>query len=232
VLRISGSQSEPLILFRQCGEFFGGWVASPSGGFLAMVSGFSMACLKSAAHGNPTPRWLAAARSYAIRGSERELLAPDGRVLARLLPGGVAHAGNDMLASLADPPTLSAADRSKIDTPPMALPASAKPAPASALTGRWQPYPAKHYQSSKQPYLSFAADGSWTGTDGCNIVGGTLRVGARGELLNVSGPSTLIGCRGAPVGSFVPKSGRVAVSDGVLALYGENGKLLGKLIRT
>jgi hypothetical protein len=232
VLRIGGPRGEPLILFRQCGEFFGGWVASPSGGFLGLLSGYSMACLTSVGHGDPTPPWIAAARSYAVRGSERELLTSDGRVLARLLPGGVAHAGKDMLPSLAAPPMLSSAERRKLDTPPRALPTGVEPARASALAGRWQPYPAKRFRSSQQPYVSFAADGQWTGSDGCNGVGGTLRVGSAGELINVGGWTTLIGCLGAPVGSFVPKSGRVSASGGVLTFYDANGKVLGKLIRS
>ena len=97
VLRIAGSGVEPLLLFRRCGELLGSWVASPSGGFLGLLSGFSLACSKPVGHGDPTPPWVANARSYAVRGSERELLAADGRVLARLLPGGVAHAGKDIL---------------------------------------------------------------------------------------------------------------------------------------
>ena len=136
VLRIAGSGVEPLILFRQCGELLGSWVASPSGGFLGLLSGFSLACMKSVGHGNPTPPWVAAARSYAVRGNERELLAANGRVLARLLPGGVAHAGKDILPSLADPPTLSAADRSRLDAPAKPLPTSS-PATVQSLAGRW-----------------------------------------------------------------------------------------------
>ncbi len=183
VLRIGGSGVEPLILFRQCGELLGAWVAGPSGGFLGLLSGFSMACLTPIGHGDPTPPWIAGARSFAIRGSERDLLAADGRVLARLLPGGVAHPGKDMLAALAAPPTLSADDRHRLDSEAKPLPASTSPATAASLAGRWRPYPVKYYDAPQQPYLSFTTRDAWSGSDGCNKLGGTLRVGSAGELI-------------------------------------------------
>jgi hypothetical protein len=231
VLRIGGSGVEPLILFRQCGELLGAWVAGPSGGFLGLLSGSSLACLKPAGHGDPTPPWIAAARLFANRGSERELLAADGRVLARLLPGGVAHPGKDMLPSLAAPPTLSAADRRRLDSAPKPLPTASSPATAASLAGRWRPYPVKVYNTPAQPYLSFTTAGAWSGSDGCNKLGGTLRIGSAGELISISGPIAGVGCDGVSVDRWIPAYGRAAVSGNILTLYASDGRVLARLTR-
>jgi hypothetical protein len=230
VLRIGGSGVEPLILFRGCGELLGDWFATPSGGFLGLLSGFSMACLASIGHGNPTPSWIAEARSYAIRGTERELLASDGRVLARLLPGGVAHAGKDLLPALAAPPTLSADDRRRLDSGAKPLPTSSAPATAASLAGRWRPYPVKHYDAPVQPFLSFTT-GQWAGSDGCNKLGGPMRIGPAGELISISAPVAGVGCDGVSIGQFIPAYGRAAVDGNMLTLYAGNGRVLGRLTR-
>ncbi len=129
VLRIEGpSQPEQLILFHPCGPLSGGWVGSNSGGFLGILFSFPMACLRSIGSGDPTPSWLAAARSFVVDGTERQLLAADGRVVARLLPGGRAPSGSAA-------PALTPSDRQALSSPIAALPSSAPPPPSRRCSG-------------------------------------------------------------------------------------------------
>jgi hypothetical protein len=231
VMRLGGSQTEPLILFRECGEFTGGWVASPSGSFLGMLSGFSQACLNTVGAGDPTPAWMAAARSYRSQGNARQLLSGDGRVLAQLLPTGKVAPRKDMLASLADPPTLSAGERRSLDSPAKALPAGAPSITPASLAGRWRPYPVKRYATPAQPLFAFTADGKVTGSDGCNKLASEWKIGPAGEIISISGPFAGVGCTGPPIDAWIPAYGRAAVSGDVLTFYARNGRVLGRLTR-
>ena len=232
VLRFDGlQQPESLILFHRCGALSGSWVGSASGGFLALASGFPEACLKSVGAGDPTPGWLAAARSFTIDGTERRLLDAQGRVVARLLPGGQRLATVGLPPSLTLVPTLNAAERRLLNTAARPLPSNAAPATSAIIAGRWRPYPSRRYATPQQPYVAFSVDGPYTGSDGCNKLDGSWRLGTGGELLTMTGPSAGVGCNGAPIGSWLAWSGRASITSGVLALYASNGDRLGELTR-
>jgi hypothetical protein len=232
VLRVAGPQGAgSLTLFRQCGELLGDWVGSTSGGFLAITSGFSEACLGSVGSGDPTPGWLAAAMSFTVRGTQRQLVAADGHVVAQLLPGGHPRAVRDIAPALTTAPKVTASERRMLDTPARPLPFDAAPATTATLSGRWLPYPVKHYATRQQPFLSFAADGRWSGSDGCNNLGGSWRLGGGGEFLTMTGATAGVGCLGASVGTWVPLSGRASVSGSSLTFYAFDGHVLGRLSR-
>jgi hypothetical protein len=105
------------------------------------------------------------------------------------------------------------------------------PASVSGLAGRWKPYPVRRYATSQQPFLAFTAGGEWSGSDGCNKLGGTWRLGPAGELITLSGPVAGVGCNGAAVDSWLLKSGRAAIAGSVLTLYSSDGQVLGRLTR-
>ncbi len=75
-----------------------------------------------------------------------------------------------------------------------------------ALVGRWQP----ETDYATDPHVVLAEEGTWTGTDGCNVADGTWRVGAEGRLVVTSGGHTEIGCEGEPVPYLLALSSRRA----------------------
>lgn len=110
---------------------------------------------------------------------------------------------------------------------PVPLPDGAVPATAGALVGRWQP--GTDYVTD--PHVALAEDGSWTGTDGCNVADGTWRVGAEGRLVVTSGRHTEIGCEGEPVPDLLARSSRAGLDGAVLVLVDHDGVELARLER-
>lgn len=237
VLRLAGPQQPtPLVLFRHCGALSGNWEGSTSGGFLAIAFAFPEACLRDVGPGDPTPVWLAAARSFTVEGADRLLLDINGRVVARLLTTGPPPSAAATPPPIGVPPssttpvTLTNEERQALQSTAKPLPANAPPASPATIIGRWRPYPARHYETPHQPYLSFAVDGRFSGTDGCNVLGGSWQLGGAGELLTMTGASAGVGCRGAPLG-LAPLSGRASVTGANLTLYGSDGHVLDRLTR-
>jgi hypothetical protein len=205
--------------------------ASSSGGFLGIAFGFPEACLGSLGPGDPTPGWLADARSFVIHGTEGRLLDAKGRVVARLLPGGHPLSSTGFLPGVKITPQLTAADRRKLDAPARPLPSGAPPGTSVTLLGRWKPYPVHRYAAPQQPYLSFSADGRYSGSDGCNVLRGRWTVGPGGGLLGMTGPSAGVGCNGATLDSWVMTPGRASISGSRLTLYAGDGRILDQLTR-
>lgn len=73
------------------------------------------------------------------------------------------------------------------------------------------------------PYLAFAGDDSWQGSDGCNTVTGTWSVEDDGTLTVTAGPSTLIACDGAPLPTILSTATHLTVDGGTLVLTGPDG---------
>ncbi|SDZ08637.1 META domain-containing protein [Herbiconiux ginsengi] len=94
--------------------------------------------------------------------------------------------------------------------------AEADPATATDLVGAW--VTEESYDSPDVPFLDFADDGTWTGSDGCNGVEGEWAVAADGSLTVSAGMSTLIACDGAAL----PKM----LTGAVLALIDGDSLLL------
>ncbi|MGW6267022.1 META domain-containing protein [Cellulosimicrobium funkei] len=107
------------------------------------------------------------------------------------------------------------------------LPDGTAPATAGDLVGRWQP--GTDYVTD--PHVVLAEDGSWTGTDGCNVADGTWRVGAEGRLVVTSGGHTEIGCEGEPVPYLLALSSRAGLDGDVLVLVDHDGAELARLER-
>lgn len=76
------------------------------------------------------------------------------------------------------------------------------------------------------PFLTIASDGSWTASDGCNVVRGTWKQASDGTLTTTSGPSTLIGCDGKPLPSLFVNATSATVDAGTLILQDETGEVV------
>jgi hypothetical protein len=224
VLRISG---DDVSLWRRCGQLEGGWRADRSGLFVADLYSGSGRCHPEVPY---APAWLRAAAAFEPRGSGQRLLDAGGTVVARLEPGGRPTAGPDLLASLADPPTVTADDRRAFPDP-APVPAGLLPADRASLVGRWLPQPADDVQRPEQPMLQLRADGTWTSSDGCNGSGGRWTAGDGGRVLATVGGSTLVGCRNVDVAGNLYGAARAAFDGTVLVLVDANGAEAGRLAK-
>jgi hypothetical protein len=159
------------------------------------------------------------------------LLAPDGTVVARLRPGGKPRPVTDLIGTLQQPPTLDPATVEKLRSVPQALPPRMTPATDRTIVGTWTPTPSQTSPSGKRPFLEFDADGGWKSYDGCNGGGGRWVLGSAGEFLTTMGATAGVGCAGPVTDIRVADVRRAAVTDGVLTLYGADGKLIARLTR-
>ncbi len=76
------------------------------------------------------------------------------------------------------------------------------------------------------PFLTITSDGSWTGSDGCNVVRGTWELSPDGVLTTTSGPSTFIGCDGKPLPTLFANATTASVDAGSLTLQDDAGEVL------
>nr|MDT0663238.1 META domain-containing protein [Micromonospora sp. DSM 115978] len=221
VLRIAPTD---LSLWRDCGSLTGSWRADTGGLFVAALNSAS-GCTVS---GEPTPIWLRDASSFRTAGEDRLLLNAQGDVVARLLPGGKPDPAPDSLPEQAEPPVVTEEVR-RAFAPAAPLPAGldAPPAP-EALVGRW--VPAEGPAGSPEPaYVELKADGSWSGSDGCNAQAGRWVAGAGGSLLATSGVSTLVGCANVPIAQWLGEAWQAGLDGTVLVLVDAQGKEIGRI---
>lgn len=68
-------------------------------------------------------------------------------------------------------------------------------------------------------------------TEPPEVTGGAWTVGADGRLRATAGVSTMIGCAGVPVGSWLASAGRVGLDGQTLVLLDDDGAELGRLAR-
>ena len=108
------------------------------------------------------------------------------------------------------------------------------PAPISeAIRGEWLPAEIPGFDLSaagpqRDPAtVSFEADGTWTGSDGCNGLGGSYTVGEDGSFSAESGPSTLIACDNVPNAEVLVTAKKVELTDGKLYFYDAGGQVVG-----
>jgi len=95
---------------------------------------------------------------------------------------------------------------------------------AQSIVGTWLVHPDQTLPTT--PFLTIAADGSWTGSDGCNVVRGTWEVAADGTLVTTSGPSTLIGCDGKPLPALFSNATTATLDGESLVLQDESGEIV------
>ena len=86
------------------------------------------------------------------------------------------------------------------------------------------------YDVPIQPFLTIVADGTWTGSDGCNGVQGTWELGADGALTTTAGPHTLIYCEGKDLPTLFDDATTVAVDGDTLTLMDAAGQVTATLV--
>ena len=108
-------------------------------------------------------------------------------------------------------------------------PPGPRPATAEDLLGRW--YPADGTAHGRA-FAEFAADGGWTGSDGCNGQRGTWTLRSdNGAFTGTAGPSTLIACENVPIARWIAEAGRVGIDGGDLVLSDADGTEQARLVR-
>jgi heat shock protein HslJ len=112
------------------------------------------------------------------------------------------------------------------------LPAGATP--AADLAGRWVsglPVTRSAGTELAEPFVEVAADGTWTGSDGCNGAAGAWRLGPGGRLLATIGSTTAMACEGAALPYSLAGASRASVDGSTLTVFDSAGSVLGTLTR-
>ncbi len=212
--------TQGLRVFVPCGVLDGGWKADRTQSLLVTyVYGGDSSCV-----GRLTVRWLEGVRGFRAQGADRLLLDAAGTPVAMLRPGARPTLGPNR-APIDSSDDLAPEQRRALQAAPPALVEGVEPPTAGLLQRRWVP-------SGPAPaaaYVTFGADGSWTGSDGCNGLGGRYVLGSAGRWLAVAGGSTAIGCDNSPIGTWVEQATRIGVVEGDLVLYDTEGIELGQL---
>ena len=148
-----------------------------------------------------SPAWVAAA--------ERVLVDRAGAPVARLVP---APAG--AVTGAADPARPPSDLELRARRPVAPLPSGL--APVGDLTGRWVPTDDVGHRPA---FVAFAADGTWTGSDGCTGTGGTWLTGPDGAFLATARTvMTFVACPGVGVAPQVGAARRIG-TDGATAVF-------------
>jgi hypothetical protein len=187
----------------------GSWVGDNAGRFLTRAYGES-------------PPWLATAAGFAVNGPDRVLLDRAGAPVARLQPGPVGA-----VTGAADPARPPSDVELRARGPVAPVPSNLSP--VGDLTGRWVPvddvgrYPA---------YVEFAADGTWTGSDGCTGTGGSWLAGPDGAFLATARTlMTFVACPGVGVAPQVGAARRIGMDGATAVLFDADGASVGRFHR-
>jgi hypothetical protein len=222
ILRLADGQ---LSLWRRCGHLIGSWRANAEGLFLGHVYGGSDACVSGP---DSAPDWLRRVAGHRVDGPDRLLVDRDGRTLARLVPGGRPKVDRYTAKSEGEPPVLTDELRRAL-APAAPLPAGLRPASAADLAGRWVPADGSGSRAPTPPFAELKADGTWSGSDGCNGQGGRWVAGAAGAFLAVAGAQTLIGCDGANMAGWLSDASRAGFAGDRLVLVDRSGREVARL---
>jgi len=221
-----------LRLWTSCGSLFGDWRTNQQGMFVAELSGGDQSCFlgpKTQANLNPT--WLTGATAYRQAGGDELLLDGSGRTLARLVPARVPRALSKGVFVGYLHPVVTSALRKFLLQSNSPLPNGLLSAVRKQLLGRWVPADRAQDHRNQPPYLSFSADGTWSGSDGCNGLGGRWNACGSGALIVASGGSTLIGCNNVEVGEWLSKATQAGFQGRTLVLVDAAGHVTGRLRR-
>jgi heat shock protein HslJ len=127
-------------------------------------------------------------------------------------------------------------NHSGTSTPPPAPAASSQaPATAAAITaaqalpGTWRPVKLSGFGALKEgrpddPTLTFRSDGTWTGSDGCNNLGGTFTIGQRGEFTSHAKGQRLVECGNVPHTTVLAAARRITADQTTLKFYAGDGR--------
>ena len=186
----------------------GSWVGDSAGRFLARPDG-------------APPEWLGATARFVANGPDRVLLDRAGAPVARLVP---APAG---AVTGADPARPQSDLELRGRDPVVALPANLTP--VGDLTGRWIPV---DDVGDHPAYVEFAADGTWTGSDGCTPTGGSWLAGPDGAFLATARTlMTFVACPGVGVAPQVGAARRIGTDGPTVILLDADGTPVGHLYR-
>lgn len=211
-------------LWRSCGMIMGSWRATDTLLIAAPFGGMGD-CVTSSM---PRVGWLESVTGFEIAPDGYDLVDATGSVVASLSIDGAPEPIPTAAEFYAQPPEITDQVRAAFRAA-ASLPSGVTPATEAALDGRWVPVA---YVVATDPHVLFEADGIWTGSDGCNGGSGRWLIGDEGEFLATSGPSTLIGCEGAPVPSWVSQATTAGINaDGWLLLFDATGAEIGRLER-
>lgn len=230
-LPILSLNSDNLEVWARCGAMTGSWAANSEGMIVGILFGGPPACLVGArSAANTSPAWLSSAVRFSASGRDELLLDSNGRTLARLVPAPRSETPTTMVVA----PKLRAKESEALRRRLLAvvrLPSGLTPATRLELLGRWIPANRSEDHPRHMAYLSIKADGSWSGSDGCNGYYGRWAAGASGRLVVVAGPTTLVGCNNVPVGYWFQLSVVAGFQGHTLVLVDENGHVTGQLRR-
>ena len=211
-------------LWRACGMIMGSWRATDTL-LIAAPYGAGGECATTTL---PEVDWLAQVVGFEVTPDGYDLIDAAGAVVASLSIDGAPEPISTAAEFYTQPPEITDAVREYFRAA-ATLPHGVATASAEALEGKWVPVA---YAVSTDPHALFEPDGTWTSSDGCNRGEGRWVVGADGEFLATSGPSSLIGCEGAPVPSWVAQATMAGINaDGWLLLFDAAGTEIGRLAR-
>ena len=101
--------------------------------------------------------------------------------------------------------------------------------PVGDLTGRWIPV---DDVGDHPAYVEFAADGTWTGSDGCTPTGGSWLAGPDGAFLATARTlMTFVACPGVGVAPQVGAARRIGTDGSTVTLLDADGTPVGHFRR-
>ncbi|GAA1618153.1 hypothetical protein GCM10009789_85120 [Kribbella sancticallisti] len=108
---------------------------------------------------------------------------------------------------------------------------------AQTVAGTWRPVQMRGFATLKaarpvEPNITFRADGTWRGSDGCNGIGGAFTVGQRGEFSATSGPQHMVGCDNVPHTEILQTAKRITIDQTALRFFGPDGREVARYART
>jgi hypothetical protein len=220
-----------LRLWRRCGAFLGGWTANTAGMFLGSIDGLAHRCPNPGGLDRWTPVWLRHAVGYRVDDNAPVLLDAVGRIVARLLPGGLPTPNTKLImAEEAEPPVLDDQMRKALTEPEGEPSADMEPATPEELVGRW--VPPKGTGANPAVFLELTADGTIRTNDGCNYGVGRWLADDSGRILAIGGPTTLVGCGGLrPVAAWLAAASYALFDGPTLVLFDSAGTEGGRLVR-
>ncbi|WBQ06700.1 META domain-containing protein [Kribbella sp. CA-293567] len=123
---------------------------------------------------------------------------------------------------------------------PAAAVSTAAKAPAATVetvTGSWRPVRLSGFTTLKaarpdDPVITFNADGTWTGSDGCNSLSGTYTIGQRGEFTSTSNGQRQVGCENVPHTAVLQSTERLESDKKNLTFYAGDEREVARYART
>jgi heat shock protein HslJ len=115
--------------------------------------------------------------------------------------------------------------------------AQAPAATAQTVAGTWRPVQLSGFTTLKAarpdaPTITFKADGTWVGSDGCNGINGTYSIGQHGEFSSKSGSQRMVGCDNVPHTAVLAEAKRITSDKTGLTFYAGDGREVARYART